>query len=68
MHCAACAYNVEKALKSVVGVTDATVNATSKRAKVTLESEYHSSHQSYSEALLKAGYSALPANEIFQIR
>lgn len=33
MHCAACAFAVEKALKSVDGVSSAEVNATSGRAR-----------------------------------
>ena len=34
MHCAACAYTVEKALKSVPGVKSVEVSATTHRAKV----------------------------------
>lgn len=66
MHCAACAYNVEKALKSVSGVTSATVSATSKRAKVTWVANL-TKPSLFIESLLKAGYTALPANEIFQL-
>lgn len=66
MHCAACAYNVEKALRSVHGVQLATVSATTKRAKVTWKSNITKPSQLI-QALLQAGYSALPANEIFQL-
>ncbi|MGZ8271581.1 MAG: heavy metal translocating P-type ATPase [Methylophilus sp.] len=66
MHCAACAINVEKALKSVQGVVKAEVNATSKRARVTWLAEV-TKPSIWMEALVKAGYPALPANEIFQL-
>jgi P-type Cu2+ transporter len=66
MHCAACAINVEKALKSIEGVVNAEVNATSKRARVTWLSEV-TKPSLWMTALTKAGYPALPANEIFQL-
>jgi len=66
MHCAACAINVEKALKSVEGVVHVEVNATSKRARVTWLSEI-TKPSLWMTALTKAGYPALPANEIFQL-
>ncbi len=66
MHCAACAINVEKALKSVKGVTNAEVNATSKRARITWSSDI-TKPSAWMEALDVAGYPALPANEIFNL-
>jgi P-type Cu2+ transporter len=66
MHCAACAINVEKALRSVKGVVNAEVNATSKRARVTWLAEA-TKPSIWMGALAKAGYPALPANEIFQL-
>jgi len=66
MHCAACAFNVEKALRSVKGVQQATVNATTKRAKVTWVASITMPSRLI-QALSDAGYTALPANEIFQL-
>lgn len=64
MHCAACAFNVEKALTSVQGVMSAEVNATSKRARITWSAETTKPSE-WMEALTRAGYAALPASEIF---
>jgi P-type Cu2+ transporter len=66
MHCAACAINVERVLNSVDGVVKAEVNATSKRARVTWQSDM-TKPSVWMAALTKAGYPALPANEIFQL-
>ncbi|MFA6041744.1 MAG: cation-translocating P-type ATPase, partial [Methylophilus sp.] len=66
MHCAACAINVERVLNSVDGVVKAEVNATSKRARVTWQSDM-TKPSIWMTALTKAGYPALPANEIFQL-
>ncbi len=64
MHCAACALNVERALKSVPGVSQATVNATSGRASVTWSSA-QAKPSDWMRAVSKAGYRALPATEAF---
>ncbi|MDO8962367.1 MAG: HAD-IC family P-type ATPase, partial [Methylophilus sp.] len=66
MHCAACAFNVEKALTSVQGVMSAEVNATSKRARITWSAETTKPSE-WMEALTRAGYAALPASEIFSV-
>lgn len=66
MHCAACAFNVEKALKAINGVAQATVNATSKRARVTWSAN-QTTPSALMSALNKAGYSALPAHELFKL-
>jgi P-type Cu2+ transporter len=66
MHCAACAFNVEKALTSVQGVLSAEVNATSKRARITWSAETTKPSE-WMEALTRAGYAALPASEIFNV-
>jgi Cu2+-exporting ATPase len=66
MHCAACAFNVEKALTSVQGVLSAEVNATSKRAHITWSAE-RTKPSEWMEALTRAGYAALPASEIFNV-
>ncbi|OYZ70211.1 MAG: heavy metal translocating P-type ATPase [Methylophilaceae bacterium 17-43-7] len=66
MHCAACAYNVEKALSSVQGVMSAEVNATSKRARITWSADLTKPSE-WMDALTRAGYAALPASEIFNV-
>lgn len=64
MHCAACAINVERALKSVPGVTQAEVNATSGRARLVWSSAT-AKPSDWMRAVSKAGYRALPATEAF---
>ena len=64
MHCAACAINVEKALKAVPGVSDADVNATSGRARLMWDSNAVKPSD-WMRAVAKAGYRALPATEAF---
>jgi Cu2+-exporting ATPase len=66
MHCAACAFNVEKALISVPGVLSADVNATSKRARITWSADTTKPSE-WMSALARAGYAALPASEIFNV-
>ncbi len=64
MHCAACAINVEKALKSLPGVLSADVNATSGRARLTWSANVTKpSH--WIRAVSTAGYRALPAAKAF---
>jgi Cu2+-exporting ATPase len=64
MHCAACAINVEKALKSVPGVISADVNATSGRAHLVWNAAIVKPSD-WMRAVSKAGYRALPATEVF---
>jgi len=64
MHCAACAFNVEKALKAVQGVGSAEVNATSGRARI-VWSAAHTKPSDWLSAVSKAGYRALPAADAF---
>ncbi len=64
MHCAACAINVEKALKAVPGVSNADVNATSGRARLMWDSSAVKPSD-WMRAVAKAGYRALPATEAF---
>lgn len=64
MHCAACAFNVEKALKAVRGVSSAEVNATSGRARI-VWSAAHTKPSDWLSAVSKAGYRALPAADAF---
>lgn len=64
MHCAACALNVERALKSVKGVSQAEVNATSGRASIIWSSRL-AKPSDWMRAVSKAGYRALPATEAF---
>jgi Cu2+-exporting ATPase len=60
MHCAACAYTVEKALMSVPGVKSAEVSATTHRAKVVWSASKVLPSQ-WLSALVDAGYGAVPA-------
>jgi Cu2+-exporting ATPase len=64
MHCAACAINVEKALKSVPGVLSADVNATSGRARLTWSADV-TKPSNWIRAVTTAGYRALPAADAF---
>lgn len=63
MHCAACAFAVEKVLKSVDGVLGAEVNATSGRARV-VWSGNRTKPSEWMQAISKAGYRAFPQTEI----
>ena len=60
MHCAACAYTVEKAFLSVPGVKSAEVNATTHRARIVWSAAKVLPSQ-WLGALVEAGYSAVPA-------
>jgi len=64
MHCAACAINVEKALKAVPGVLSADVNATSGRARLVWSAD-STKPSEWMRAVSKAGYRALPAADAF---
>lgn len=59
MHCAACGFTVEKALKSVDGVVSAEVNASSGRARV-VWSESKTKPSEWMQAVSEAGYQPFP--------
>ncbi|TXT39524.1 MAG: Cu2+-exporting ATPase [Comamonadaceae bacterium] len=64
MHCAACALSIEDALKTVPGVLHAEVSAGSHRAKVVWSSE-RVVPSGWMQAVQRAGYRAVPANDVF---
>ncbi len=64
MHCAACAINVENALKAVPGVLSANVNASSGRARLVWSADV-TKPSDWMHALRQAGYRALPAADAF---
>lgn len=64
MHCAACAFKVEKALKAVPGVENAEVNATSGRARVVWSAK-QAKPSDWLRAVHDAGYRAVPAADAF---
>ena len=66
MHCAACAFKVEKALMSVPGVASVEVNATSGRASVVWSSNV-TKPSAWLAAVRAAGYRALPAADAFTL-
>lgn len=68
MHCAACAANVERALKRVAGVQDAMVNLATETASVTYAPE-QTAHEQLIKAVQDAGYEAsLPEPELQRVR
>jgi Cu2+-exporting ATPase len=60
MHCAACAFTVEAALRQVAGVAEVQVNAASRRARV-VWSAAATRPSRWFEASARAGYPLLPA-------
>ncbi len=62
MHCAACAFAIEDALKSVPGVISVSVNAASHRAKVTWSDDLVKPSQ-WMQAIERSGYQATPAQD-----
>jgi len=64
MHCAACAFTVEAALRKVPGVIEAQVNAASQRARV-VWSAAATRPSRWFEASAAAGYPLLPAGSQF---
>ncbi len=66
MHCAACASTVEDALTSVPGVIDARVSAASHRAQI-VWSAATVRPSVWLQAIQRAGYRALPANDVFAL-
>lgn len=64
MHCAACALTIEDALLRVPGVVKAEVSAGSHRARVVWSSDAVKP-SGWMQAVQKAGYRAVPANDAF---
>lgn len=64
MHCAACALTLESALLAVAGVASAQVSAASHRARVVWSAELVQP-SGWMQAIKKAGYQVLPANDAF---
>lgn len=64
MHCAACALNIERALKSVPGVISTSVNAASGRARVIWSSDT-TKPSDWMSAITRAGYHVMPAADAF---
>ncbi len=64
MHCAACALSVEEALRSVPGVASASVSAGSRRARVLWQADAVLP-SGWMDAVRRAGYRAVPANDAF---
>lgn len=64
MHCAACALTIEEALRAVPGVQAAEVSAATRRARVQWRPTQVLPSQ-WMEAVLRAGYRALPARDAF---
>ena len=64
MHCAACALSVEDALRGVPGVVSATVSAGSGRARLRWQADAVLP-SGWMEAVRRAGYRAVPANDAF---
>ncbi|MEY3955465.1 MAG: hypothetical protein RL229_865 [Pseudomonadota bacterium] len=63
MHCAACAFKVENALKPLSGVDEVSVNATSGHAKVIWQSNLITPSL-WVTSIYKAGYQAFPASDL----
>jgi len=59
MHCASCVTRIERSLKKVTGVTAATVNLATRRARVTFDASQVSPEMMIA-AVEKAGYKASP--------
>ena len=64
MHCAACALTIEDALRGVPGVVSAEVNAASHRGRV-VWSDDAVKPSAWMQAAERAGYRAVPANDMF---
>ena len=60
MHCASCALTIERALKKVAGVEEASVNYAMERATVT-HNETSASDDALAQAVKDAGYSVRPS-------
>lgn len=64
MHCASCALRIERNLKKVPGVTNATVNYATEKATVEHSDSVHESH--IADSVKKTGYKALFASDLPQ--
>ena len=64
MHCAACSFAVEDALRATPGVLSAQVSAASRRAQV-VWAEAKVAPSAWVTAVQAAGYNAVPANDTF---
>jgi P-type Cu2+ transporter len=64
MHCAACSITVEDALRALPGVVSAEVSAASHRAKVVWQAA-SVAPSALMQAVQRAGYRAVPANDVF---
>ncbi len=64
MHCAACSFTVEDALKKVPGVLSAQVGSASRRAKIVWSSA-EVLPSAWLQAVQASGYRAVPANDVF---
>ncbi|PIO00644.1 copper-translocating P-type ATPase [archaeon CG10_big_fil_rev_8_21_14_0_10_43_11] len=67
MHCASCALTIEKALKSVTGVQDASVNYATEQAHIEYD-EVHTNQEELTRAVKDAGYDILGSDEKKQDR
>ncbi len=63
MHCASCVSRIERSLKKVAGVSDASVNLATNRARVVFDPALAVS-KSLIAAVEKAGYGAVPAPKV----
>jgi Cu+-exporting ATPase len=63
MHCASCVVMIERSLKKIEGVSQATVNLATEKATVTFDSE-KVTDEHLSSAVSNAGYQALLTDEI----
>ena len=67
MHCASCVAVVEKALKKVEGVTEASVNLTTESAAVSFDSD-KAGYAELRRAVEKAGYGLIDGEETRTLR
>lgn len=63
MHCAACAFKVENTLKSLSGIVEVSVNATSGHARVVWQSNLITPSL-WASSIYKVGYQAFPASNL----
>lgn len=57
MHCASCAFNVERSLKKISGINDVRVSTITNKAF--LESEQNVNQEDIKKAVSKAGYNVV---------
>ena len=56
MHCASCASNIEKSLKKISGVKEASVSLMTKKGIVEIEEGKNISDEEFRKAVARAGY------------